>query len=300
MIAHWQKQEADPSILQLIALAKNEDLGPSDITTSLIADADSQVRFELIVKRPCVLAGQQVARLILDAYDEGLVLDWNIGMSDGARIERAPIRAAQLQGRLGAILSAERVLLNFLQRLSGVATLTRKFVDAVAGFEVAICDTRKTTPGWRALEKYAVACGGGVNHRRGLFDAVLIKDNHLAGVPTGRLAGVVFEMLNQASRLRPAPKFVEVEAAGVAQARELCKIVGIDMILLDNFSNDELREAVSYRDHAGLRGKVQLEASGGISLETVCDVAQTGVERISVGAITHSATAVDMSLERVS
>ena len=209
-----------------------------------------------------------------------------------------------VRGPAGAVLSAERVLLNFLQRLCGIATLTRRFVDAVAGTEAAIFDTRKTTPGWRKLEKYAVRCGGGCNHRQGLFDAVLIKDNHLAVRPrveTGApgLAGVVFEMLNRLDAGGAKPTFVQVEADSLAQVEELLKVVGLEAILLDNFSLEDLRKAVGLRDGCGLRGKVELEASGGITLDTVRTVADTGVDRISVGAITHSAAALDLSMERV-
>ena len=200
---------------------------------------------------------------------------------------------------MGPILSAERVLLNFLQRLCGIATLTGSFVDAAAGTDAAIYDTRKTAPGWRVLEKYAVRCGGGRNHRRGLFDAVLIKDNHLAGVDPDRLAGTVFEMLNRLSTSDAKPAFVEVEADSPDQVEALLTVVGIDVVLLDNFSVENLREAVATRDRLGLGGKVALEASGGVTLETVTAVAETGVDRISIGALTHSPRAIDLSLERV-
>ena len=288
----------DESLLQLITMARTEDLGEKDITTALMSNADAAAEFALVAKQPCVLAGREIVGHVLAAYDAGIQVQWSPGTDDGSRVDSAPATLAKLQGRLGSILAAERVLLNFLQRLCGVATLTRKYVDAVAGTGAAIYDTRKTTPGWRTMEKYAVRCGGGANHRQGLFDAVLIKDNHLAGVQTDHLAGEVFEMLNRVSSADPAPSFIEVEASNLAQVRELCKVVGIDMILLDNFSAAQLAEAVAYRDQLGLRGKIRLEASGGITLDTVRAVAQTGVERISVGALTHSATAIDISLER--
>jgi len=288
----------DESLLQLISMARKEDLGGKDITTSLMSNADDAAEFELVAKQPCVLAGREIVDRVFAAYDANVKVQWNSGADDGLRLDSAPATLAKLRGRLGSILAAERVLLNFLQRLCGVATLTRKFVDAVAGTGAVICDTRKTTPGWRLLERYAVRCGGGTNHRRGLYDAVLIKDNHLFGVQTERLAGVVFEMLNRVSSVDLAPSFIQVEASNLIQMRELCKVAGIDMILLDNFTVAQLAEAVGIRDHLGLRGKIELEASGGITLDTVRAVAQTGVERISVGALTHSATAIDISLER--
>jgi nicotinate-nucleotide pyrophosphorylase (carboxylating) len=214
-------------------------------------------------------------------------------------LDTLPVNLATIHGPLGTLLSAERVLLNFLQRLCGVATLTRQFVDAVAGTGATIFDTRKTIPGWRLLDKYAVRCGGGTNHRLGLFDAVLIKDNHLAGVEPQQLAGTIFRQLSHLAECGVTPAFVQVEADTLEQVAELYKVVGIDVILLDNFSLDATRQAIALRDDLGLRGKIQLEASGTVSLETVRPLAETGVDRISVGAITHSAVAIDLSLERI-
>jgi nicotinate-nucleotide pyrophosphorylase (carboxylating) len=289
----------DESVSRLIALARQEDLGDGDVTTALMADAKAVAKFTLVAKQKCVLAGREVVDKILAAYDRDIQMLWSSWAKDGARVDAIPATLATLQGPLASVLAAERILLNFLQRLCGVATLTNMFVDVVAGTCAGIYDTRKTTPGWRTLEKYAVRCGGGKNHRHGLFDAVLIKDNHLAGVQTERLAGAVFEMLSSIATIGKAPSFIEVEAADLAQMRELCIVVGIDVILLDNFSVSQLAEAVQYRDSIGLRGKVALEASGGVTLQTVRAVADTGVERISVGALTHSASAIDMSLERL-
>jgi nicotinate-nucleotide pyrophosphorylase (carboxylating) len=197
------------------------------------------------------------------------------------------------------MLAAERTLLNFLQHLSGVATLTHRFVTAVAGTHAKIYDTRKTSPGLRTLDKYAVRCGGGHSHRTGLYDAVLIKDNHLAGIPPSRLAHTVSDMLGRIEALPRRPAFVEVECDTTEQFAELLKVVGLDVILLDNFELEGLQEAVKLRDDAGFRGKLELEASGGVTLENVRAVAGTGVERIAVGAITHSAPAFDLSLEAV-
>lgn len=289
---------SDDCISRLIALARQEDLGDGDITTALIPHADVDSQFALISKQEGVLAGCRVAEQVLAAYDPAITLQWAASAVDGARINAIPATLATLRGSLPSALAAERVLLNFLQRLCGVATMTRAFVDAAAGTTAVIYDTRKTLPGWRSLDKYAVRCGGGKNHREGLFDAVLIKDNHLAGIPTQRLAGTVFEMLGNVSRGK-SPSFIEVEAANLAQMHELCKVVGIDVILLDNFSVPQLAEAVEYRNALGLRGTVQLEASGGVTLQTMRAIAETGVERISVGAMTHSAPAIDLSLERL-
>lgn len=289
----------DEGVIRLIDLAKREDLGAGDVTAGLMEDPGQAAELRLVGKEPGVFAGREVAPAVLEAYDASIEIEWSGLGRDGAQIETAAGELATIRGPVGAILSAERVLLNFLQRLSGIATLTSRFVEAVAGTGARIFDTRKTAPGWRKLEKYAVRCGGGHNHREGLFDAVLIKDNHLAGVEPSRLATTVSDMLNRLDHSGVKPVFVEVEADTLDQVEQLLKVAGIDVILLDNFSLDDLREAISLRDRHSLRGKVALEASGGITLETVRSVAETGVERISVGAITHSATAFDLSLERV-
>jgi len=289
----------DEGVRRLIESAKSEDYGQGDISTSLLDDPQQRATFHLIAKQRGVFAGREIAAAVLLAYGASLDIEWTASGVDGRRLDSVPTHLATVCGPLGTVLSAERVLLNFLQRISGVATLTRAFVDAVAGTDASIYDTRKTTPGWRVLEKYAVRCGGGSNHRMGLYDAVLIKDNHLAGIETPRLAHAVFEMLSRLPMRNVNPTFVEIEADGIDQVEQVLKVVGIDAILLDNFSADQLREAVILRDSLGLRGKVALEASGGITLQTVRSVAGTGVDRISVGALTHSAAALDLSLDRV-
>lgn len=289
----------DPQALQeLIALARREDLGAGDITTALLPDGDRTVAFDLTAKERGVFAGMEVAQAILAAYDPAVELRWADRIVDGLKLESPRTRLGTLHGRLDSILSAERVLLNFLQHLSGIATLTRTFVDAIRGTSATIYDTRKTTPGWRSLEKYAVRCGGGRNHRMGLYDAVLIKDNHLEGVPTPRLAGVLFEMLNRLDYTGSRCE-VEVEAQSIEQFGEILKVVGIDVVLLDNFDLPALREAVVMRSELGLTDRVKLEASGGVNLRTVRAIAETGVDRISVGALTHSAPALDISLDRI-
>jgi len=299
----------------LIAAARQEDLGHGDISTALLPDPDRAAAFELVARKPCVFAGREVTSAILAAYDPAVEIRWRDHAEDGAPIDNrqstiddhslhfAPVALATISGPLRSILAAERVFLNFLQRLCGIATATRAFVGAVAGTRAEVYDTRKTTPGWRSLEKYAVRCGGGRNHRKGLYDAVLIKDNHLHGVPIRRLASAVFEMLNRLPAMGAKPggtsPFVEIEAESLDQVEELFKVTGIDAILLDNFSVEHLRAAVRLRESYGLAGKIIFEASGGITLNHVRAVAETGVERISVGAITHSVPAVDLSLERV-
>ncbi len=279
-------------------MAKEEDFGRGDITASLVADQGAG-RFRVIAKQPGVFAGRELARVILDAYDPALELDWLEYGDDGTQWETTPVDVAEVRGPVATVLAAERVLLNFLQRLCGVATLTRRFVDAVAGTNVDILDTRKTTPGWRLLEKYAVRCGGGRNHRMGLYDAILIKDNHLASFPPERTAAAVFEMLNKAGTFKPPPTLVEVEADSLIQVEQLFNVVGVDVVLLDNFTLEDMRTAANWRDQRGLLGKVRLEASGGVTLDTVAAIARTGVDCISVGALTHSATALDLSLERL-
>ncbi len=286
-------------IKQLIELAKQEDLGSGDLSSQLLLDPDAPASFRLIAKQPCILAGCEIAQSILHAYDTNIKIQWGESIEDGSLISQIPTQLATLKGPVSVILSAERVLLNFLQRLCGIATLTRTYVDAIASTKASIFDTRKTTPGWRSLEKYAVRCGGGKNHRMGLFDAVLIKDNHIADVDENRTAPTVFALLNKLASSETKPDFVEIEADTLIQVSELFKVVGIDVILLDNFSIADLRQAVQMRDELGLNDKMMLEASGGITLDTVLSVAQTGVDRISVGALTHSASAIDLSLERI-
>jgi len=281
---------------RLAELAREEDLGTGDLTSQL-CKMRGDGAFELVARGNGVVAGCVIANDILQVYDRGLALHWSENIADGSRITSTGAILGRVSGNRAALLAAERVLLNFLGRLCGIATSTRQFVDAVAGTSVKILDTRKTTPGWRALEKYAVRCGGGGNHRMGLYDAVLMKDNHLAGVSTDRLAACVFDALNELTDLDRRPTFVEVEADSLDQVEALLRIVGIDVILLDNFSLDELEAAVALRESMGASKSIALEASGGITLTTVRTVADTGVDRISVGAITHSATVMDLAFD---
>jgi nicotinate-nucleotide pyrophosphorylase (carboxylating) len=284
---------------RLVELARDEDLGPhGDITTRLLPPLalDAVGNWHLTARQAGRFAGVHLVPLLLESLAPRISVEWLGPKNPRGDVEPGE-KIALFSGLACQMLAAERILLNFLQHLSGVATLTTRYVTAVAGTHAKIFDTRKTMPGMRSLEKYAVRCGGGHNHRTGLYDAVLLKDNHLATIPTGRLAHAVFEMLGRLETLPSKPAFVEVECDGLDQFAELLKVVGIDVILLDNFATTDLRDAVAMRDRAGLRGKVELEASGGITLDSVRAIANTGVERIAVGAITHSAPILDLGLD---
>ncbi len=285
----------------LLRLAREEDWGDSGDLTSLLlpeTSLNATERWELCARETGRFCGTEILLTLLESLAPEVGIVW---MKPDA--DRLPVEAGEtlvrLEGLVCQMLAAERTLLNFLQHLSGVATLTSRYVSAVAGTHAKIFDTRKTTPGLRDLERYAVRCGGGHNHRTGLYDAVLIKDNHLAGVPVNRLAHQLMEMLNRLGRLPSEPAFVEVECDTLEQYAELLKVVGIDVILLDNFEPNALKKAVVMREAAGLKGKVELEASGRARLESVRTIAQTGVDRIAVGAITHSAAILDLGLDAV-
>ncbi len=279
----------------LVLLAKAEDLGDGDVTSALLpGQAQGAGRF--VAREPIVLSGGALLEAIASAY--GGAIHTECLAADGQDVD-AGDAVACWAGPAAAILAAERVALNFLQHLSAVATLTRAFVDAAAGTGAAIYDTRKTTPGWRVLEKYAVRCGGGANHRMGLHDAVLVKDNHLAVLAADGAAdplGSLTAPLAAARAKLGRGGFVEVEVDTLAQF-EVALGLPVDVILLDNFKAAELAEAVARRDAAGLVGKLALEASGGVTLQTVRAIAETGVERIAVGALTHSAGSVDIGFD---
>ena len=285
----------DPRVVQQLwnqTLA--EDGAERDITSLISIDENARGKAVVASKTDGIFAGAVLLDQLKAMEAHHLRVDRRVDDSD---VLRAGTAIAQLEGSLRHLLSIERTLLNFLQRMCGVATLTRKYVYAVAGTGAEIYDTRKTIPGWRQLDKYAVRCGGGFNHRMGLHDAILVKDNHLAGIPISRLAGRVSEMIAKASSLEPRPAFFEIEVDTLEQYDELLKVAGIDLILLDNFGLDQMREAVRRRDAAGLRGTLRLEASGGVELPRVRDIARTGVDCISVGALTHSAPALDIHME---
>jgi nicotinate-nucleotide pyrophosphorylase (carboxylating) len=275
----------------LIRHAVEEDLGDSgDLTARLTIPEEAVGSVQFVARSSGVLAGLPIVPMLLDRF--GIEARLGAGVGDGDRLEPGRV-IARVEGSMRALLAVERTALNFLQRLSGIATLTARFVAEVAGTKAMILDTRKTTPGWRALEKYAVRCGGGVNHRMGLYDAVLIKDNHLAwlvdrGDPIGRSVA--------AARVGSpkGTKFIEVEVDTLEQFDRALE-VGPDIILVDNLGPEKLAEVVRRRD-ARAPG-ILLEASGGVTLETVRGLALTGVDRISVGAMTHSAPALDIGLD---
>jgi nicotinate-nucleotide pyrophosphorylase (carboxylating) len=269
------------AVERVVAFALAEDVGAGDVTTESTVDADARCRAELVVEEEGVVCGLPVAAAVFGALDERVSLERR--SDEGDRIAPDTV-VAELEGPARAILTGERTALNFLARLSGIATLTNRYVDAVAGTRAQILDTRKTTPGLRALEKYAVRCGGGTNHRFGLHDAVLVKENHI------RAAGSITAAI-EALRRADAALPVDVEAETFADIREALAS-GVERILLDNMTPDDIRAAVELVD-----GRAQLEASGGITLENVRAFAEAGVDFISIGALTHSVRSLHVSLE---
>lgn len=287
-------------VRRLIELARAEDLGPSpspnDVTSSLLVDDDEQARCAIVARERGVVAGLAAVPTIVEVFQASIEIE-DVA-ADGDQVE-AGTTLATVSGNRRAILAMERTLLNLLGRLCGVATLTRRYVDAIQGATASVFDTRKTTPGLRALEKYAVRCGGGHNHRYSLFDGVLVKDNHIAGIPLAELTKRLGDVGRQAwsMRMEADLSFVEVEVDSLEQLDRVLAVEHglIDFVLLDNFSLDALREAVQRRN--AVNADVQLEASGGVTLETIRDIAETGVERISCGALTHAATWLDVGLD---
>lgn len=270
----------------IVRAALAEDVGAGDVTTECAVPADLQARATIVAKEPCVVAGLPLVTTVFAELDRSVQVKLLAQEGECVVVDQC---VCQLTGPARAILTGERTALNFLQRLSGIATLTRQFVDAVAGTQTAILDTRKTTPTLRVLEKYAVAVGGGQNHRLGLFDAMMIKDNHraiLARLGPTSLAGAV-----AAARQRDVRLPVIIEADTLEDV-DRALAVGADHILLDNMTPDQLREAVRV-----VAGRAKSEASGGVRLANVRELAEAGVDYISVGALTHSARAVDFSLE---
>lgn len=270
-------------ISRSILRALEEDIGPGDVTTDTIVPVDASLRGRIIAKQSGVVAGLEIARQVLLALNQGVKFITEV--EDGSRVTRGTV-LANLDGPARALLTGERTALNFLGRMSGIATLTREFVDAVSGTNAIILDTRKTVPGLRFTDKLAVRLGGGQNHRTGLFDMVLIKDNHIdfagsitAAVQRVRASGTTLE--------------IEVETCSLDNVGEALEL-GVERILLDNMSIATMREAVEI-----CAGRARLEASGNVTLETVLEVASTGVDYISVGALTHSPKVFDVSLEFV-
>jgi nicotinate-nucleotide pyrophosphorylase (carboxylating) len=272
--------------LDTIRRALAEDLGAGDVTTAATVPASAAARALMVAREPLVVCGLAAAEAVFKEVSPKVELER--ASEDGRRAGRGDT-LLRVRGPARAILTGERVALNFVQRLSGVATLTARFVEAVAGTRARILDTRKTTPGLRALEKYAVTCGGGANHRFGLFDRVLIKDNHLAALrlePPNAIEAAVRRARERFPKLE-----VEVEADTLGQVQQAL-LAGADVILLDNMSNEDLRAAVWL-----VNGRARTEASGGVTLAGVRAIAETGVDFISVGALTHSARAVDVALD---
>jgi nicotinate-nucleotide pyrophosphorylase (carboxylating) len=271
----------DPSVYrQIVRRALAEDLGWGDVTTEATVPTDVRGYGTFVVKAPCVLAGLDVAAEVFRQLDPAVHI--TLKNCDGDRCQPGAI-AAEIRGSAALMLTAERTALNFVQRLSGIATLTRRYVDA-AGGQITILDTRKTTPTLRALEKYAVRAGGGSNHRSGLDDGILIKDNHV------RLAGGVVEAVNRMKAARQE-MLIEVEAQSLADVDGAIE-AGADVILLDNLSIEDIHQAV-----ARIAGRAKIEISGGVTLERMPQLARTGADYVSVGALTHSAPAVDLSFE---
>lgn len=273
-------------IREAVRNALREDVGDGDATTLACISPDASAMARIHAREPLVLAGIDFARTAFSETSPNV--RFTDVISDGTRVEPGAA-VLTITGPARALLTAERVALNFLQHLSGVATLTRQFIDRIHGLPTRILDTRKTTPGWRRFEKYAVQCGGGTNHRAGLWDRILIKDNHLAALaaePPDPITAAV-----RRSRLLYPELLVEVEADTPAQA-QLAAEAGADIVLLDNMTPDQLRESIQW-----IAGRSQTEASGGVRLDTVRDIALTGVDFISVGALTHSARSVDLALD---
>ncbi len=287
-------------VRELIQFARREDLGAGDVTSRLLIPEDRVGVGTLVQKQVGIACGLPMVEMICRAYDERLRVElipgFHLEIIEGRFSDARTTPLLRIRGPLRSLLSAERVILNFLQHLSGVATQTQRYVKRVDGTGAKIFDTRKTMPGFRALDKYAVRAGGGHNHRAGLFDAVLVKDNHLAGVVTKDLAAFLSDVVAR-SRAEDAQRTIEVEVTSLEQLREVLKVDGIDVVMLDNMDCPRMESAVDLRNKANKKGKLALEASGGVTLETVRSIALAGVDRISVGAITHSAAAMDISLE---
>lgn len=273
------------AVEDIVRRALAEDIGSGDLSSSAVFSEETPGRAMILAKEEGILAGLPIAEWTFRKLDGNL--EWSAQKCDGERIKPKEV-VAELRGRLLAILMGERVALNFLQRLSGIATLTAQFVEAVRGYPVKVLDTRKTAPGLRILDKYAVRVGGGWNHRFGLYDGVLLKDNHI------QAAGSVGEAVGRARSRVPPMVRVEVEVRSLAEVSEALE-AGADILLLDNMSLSEMKQAVEL-----INGRTMVEASGGVTLDRVREVASTGVDFVSAGALTHSVKALDLSLEVVS
>jgi len=279
-------ENAWSEIEQVVARALAEDVGAGDVTTEALVPADLEASASILAKRDGVLAGMDVVKEVFRQVDPSLRVKALV--KDGARVKKGQV-VGKVRGRVASILKGERVALNFLQRMSGIAAETARYVEAVAGTKAVITDTRKTAPGLRVLDKYAVQVGGGRNHRMNLADGVLIKDNHLVALRSRSMT--LEDAVRKARERVPRGLKVEVEVGSIEELEEALS-AGADSIMLDNMKLEEMRRAVRL-----VRGRALVEASGGITLDNVRSVAETGVDLISVGALTHSTTALDISLE---
>lgn len=268
-------------INQILENALREDIGSGDITTNLLFPYDAECRAIILAKEEGLVVGLPIAEMVFRKLDKDIV--WSEEKKDGDKVEPNQVMA-EISGSQKSILTGERAALNFLQRLSGIATLTSRFVKAIHGLPVKILDTRKTAPGLRILDKYAVRVGGGFNHRFGLYEEVLVKDNHI------KLAGGITRAVNILRERAVTRKRIEVEASTISEVEEALN-VGADVILLDNMSPKMIKEAVGL-----IKGKALIEVSGGVTLENVREIAETGVDFISVGLLTHSPEALDIGL----
>ncbi|HRY47223.1 MAG TPA: carboxylating nicotinate-nucleotide diphosphorylase [Candidatus Paceibacterota bacterium] len=275
-------------VRKAVQLALDEDIGSGDATSLAVIPPALDSRANMVAREPMVVAGIALAMESFRARSNSVTMQQRVEDGQSAKAGQSLLF---IEGSTQALLTAERVALNFIQRLSGVATLTAQYVRAIQGTKAKILDTRKTTPGWRRLEKYAVSCGGGHNHRFGLYDMILIKDNHLAALRDARPNPVAAAV--KLARAKYPQLKVEVEADTVAQAEQAAE-AGADIILLDNMALDQLRATVRL-----INGLAKTEASGGVNLQTVRAIAETGVDFISVGALTHSARSVDIGLDFV-
>jgi len=272
----------ESAVRDIVSRALAEDVGSGDMTTAALVAPEAECRAEIVAKAEGVIAGLGVARLVFGMLDPQI--EFHEVVADGGRVSKG-ITVARLSGNTRAVLAAERTALNFLQRMSGIASLTAEYVEAADGADARIIDTRKTAPGLRLLDKYAVRMGGGRNHRVGLFDGVLIKDNHL------RAAGGVGEAVRRARKAVHHLAKIEVEVQTLEEVEEGVA-AGADVILLDNMDLDDIRRAVDL-----VSGRCEIEVSGGVTLERVSALAECGVDYISAGSLTHSAPALDLSLE---
>ena len=286
-------------IRDIVQLAIKEDIGDGDITSKIFIPDGSETKGMLIAKEAGIVAGLPVAGYVLSQIDENLIFTSNI--EDGSRVKKGTI-IGSVKGLTLSLLSAERLVLNFLQRLSGIATATNRFAEKIKGYRTQIMDTRKTAPGWRYLEKYAVRVGGGINHRMGLYDQILIKDNHLKTMGSEKENGAISRFVRKAREQIENGMLIEVEVEDLCQIKEVMD-AGVDIILFDNMEPSKIREAVGMvkefekNQGAGTGNAILTEASGNITIENVEEYADAGVDRISVGAITHSARVLDISFD---